>query len=48
MKIDILISRRYSAASNSKRQVEARQNENFSQTEAVSVDSTKPVTLIAT
>ena len=41
-KIDILVSRRYSAAINSQRQVEL----NFSQTEPASVGSTKPVTLI--
>ena len=46
MKIDILVSRRYSAASNSKRQVEVRCNTNISQAELGSVGSTRPVTLI--
>ena len=46
MKIDILVSRRYSAASNSKRQ-DVRCNKNFSQTEPGSVGSAKPVILIA-
>ena len=45
-KIVILVSRRYSAASNSKRQVEVRCNSIFFQTEPGSVGSTKPVTLI--
>ena len=35
--MDILVSRRYSAASNSKRQEEVRCNSNFSQTEPGSV-----------
>ena len=42
----LLVSRRYSSASNSKGQVEERCNSNFSQTELTSVGSTKPVTLI--
>ena len=46
MKIDISVSWRYSAASNSKRQVEVKCNYNFSQNEPGSVGSTKPVTLI--
>ena len=46
MKIDILVSQRYSAASNCKRQVEVRCNWNFFQTEPGSVGSTKPVRLI--
>ena len=47
IKIDILISQRYSAASNSKRQVEVRYNKNFSQIEPGSVGSTKLLILIA-
>ena len=46
IKFDILDSRRYSAASNSKRQVEVRCNSNFSETEPALIGSTKPVTLI--
>ena len=46
MKTDILVSRRYSAASSSKRQVEVRCKQNVSQTEPGSVGSTKPVMLI--
>ena len=44
--MDILVSRRYSAASNSKRQVEVRFNLKFSQSEPGSAGSTMPVTLI--
>ena len=40
----ILVTRKYSAASNSKRQMEV--GKNFSQIEPGSVGSTKPVTLI--
>ena len=42
----ILVTRKYSAASNSKRQMEVGKTLNFSQIEPGSVGSTKPVTLI--
>ena len=42
----MLVSRRYFAESNSKRQVEVRCHSNFSQTEPRSVGSTKRDTLI--
>ena len=42
----MLVSPRYSAASNSKRQMEVRCNEDFSQTEPGSLSSMKPATLI--
>ena len=42
----MLLSRRYTAVSNSKRQMEVRCSSNFYQTELASVGSTKPVTLI--